>query len=138
MPEPGRRFRIVGEGQPPPRGRRGPGLAVILVGTYAVLFTAGLFLLWRTSARGAASSGARHDPPPPLPASGGAGSRAALLAGEGLTPEERADYQQRIAHDCCDCGCDMTVAECLASDQKCPRSPELARQQRQRLAERGP
>ena len=64
-------------------------------------------------------------------------SRAALLAGEGLTPEERADYQQRIAHDCCDCGCDMTVAECLASDQKCPRSPDLARQ-RQQMVERGP
>ena len=135
MPEPGRRFRIVGEGQPPPGRHRGPGLAVILVGTYAVLFTAGLFLFWRTSARGVSTSNARPDPPPP--ARDGAQSRAALLAGEGLTPEERVDYQQRIAHDCCDCGCDMTVAECLASDQKCPRSPDLARQ-RQQMAERGP
>jgi hypothetical protein len=137
MPEPGRRFRIVGEGQPPARGHRGPGLAVILVGTYAVLFTAGLFLLWRTSAQGRAASHAKAIPDPPPPRNAGAPDRAALLAGEGLSPEERADYQQQIAHDCCDCGCDMTVAECLASDQKCPRSPDLARR-RQRLVERGP
>lgn len=132
MPEPGRRFRLVGEGQPPPRRHRGPGIAVLLVGAYAVLFVAGLFLLWRSSARGASSAPAE---PRPVPASDGAASRAALLAGKGLTPEERAEYQQRIAHDCCDCGCDMTVAECLASDQKCPRSPELARK---RLAESAP
>ncbi|HEY7112488.1 MAG TPA: hypothetical protein VIA45_06095 [Thermoanaerobaculia bacterium] len=134
MPEPRRRFRIVGEGAPPPRRHRGPGIAVLLVGTYAVLFGAGLFLLWRASARGVSSTRPASSPPH-LPASGGARSGAALLAGEGLAPEERAGYQERIAHDCCDCGCDMTVAECLASDQKCPRSREIARKL---LAERAP
>src|SRR5262245_2725609 len=136
MPEPdsSSRFRIV---RPPeaPRRPRGPGLAVIAVAVDAVLFLGALFYL-RSRIENAAARPAGA--PPAAPAAKAAPApperldRLTLLSGEPLASDARSEYARRISEDCCDCGCDLTLRRCLATDAKCTRSSEIASR---RLAE---
>jgi hypothetical protein len=117
------RFRVVTDETPRPRRPRGPGPAVLLVGRYAALVIGSLFFL-RSRARssGAARSGepaGARAIPPPL-------TRAALLEASGLAPASRAEYFQRLSSDCCPCGCDLTLRDCLVSDEACVKSPGVA------------
>lgn len=134
MSEPSPNLRIVGEGERPRRPRRGPGPAVLLVGLYAIAFGVALWLLRGQALRPrAATPGADH--PPRLAAAGPAKTmdRRNLLSGAGLEPEARAEYLEHLATDCCDCGCGMTLAECLAGEQKCVRSAQEAEERWKRL-----
>ncbi len=126
MPDPSPKLRIVGEGEPPPRRRRGPGLAVILVALYGLTFAAALWLM-----RGPALRGGRPQPrssDPPIAAAGAPATRdqKGLLSGAGLEPGALHEYARQLAADCCDCGCDLTLHECLVGDQKCARSAQMA------------
>jgi hypothetical protein len=58
----------------------------------------------------------RSDPP----------ARAALISGERLTPVARDEYFRQLSAECCTCGCDLNLRDCLVSDQACSRSPDLA------------
>jgi len=118
-------LRAVAENRPPRPPGRGPGPAVLLIAVYAALFGGALWLL-----RGRAARTAR---PPAAEGSGGAGrsataplQRAALLEAAGLSPLARAEYFRRLSGDCCPCGCDLNLRDCLLSDQTCVKSPELA------------
>jgi len=128
MADAGPRIRLVGGEARRSRPRGGPGAGVLLVGLYALLFGAGLWLmragspLFRRSAAGA--SGQRT---PPGPSSRRALSRQALLGGAGLSPLASAEYSRRLSTDCCPCGCDLNLRDCLVSDEKCTISPESAR-----------
>ena len=124
LPRP-RAFRILGPTEPAPWRRRGPGLAVLAIAAYALAFFAALWFLRAHSPlfRRPAPSSA----PSAAPASSRVeASRASLLEGEGLPPLAREEYLGRLAADCCDCGCDMTLQECLVSDRTCTRSREIA------------
>ena len=126
MPEPSR-LRIVGQGEPPPRRRRGPGLAVLLVLLYALAFVAALWLVWSQTRR---ERGA-HPPPEPR-AAAPLSDRRALAAGDGLLPVRRVRYLRELSRERCDCGCGQTLQDCLTKDEKCSRSPELAEQLRRK------
>lgn len=116
--------RVLGRGEPAPR-TRGPGLAVLAIAAYALAFFAALWLL-------RAGSPLFRRPSPPVSRSAAPApkrvepSRASLLEGEGLPPLAREEYLGRLATDCCDCGCEMTLQECLLSDRTCVRSREMA------------
>ncbi len=128
-PSPGSRFRIVPR-EPSRRRIRGPGLAVIAVALYGLLFLVALLTLRSQIAR------------PPAKPSGDAVPSAAstemidrltLLSGEGLAPDARSEYGRLLSEDCCDCGCELTLARCLATDAKCTRSAEIASLRRAEL-----
>jgi len=123
MPEPRSLRAVETETPSPPPRRRGPGLAVLLVIAYGLAFVAAL---WWLRARSPLFQAARRETKsgaiPPAPAR----SRAALLAGEGLTGPAREEYLGGLVVQCCDCGCDLTLRVCLLSDRTCTRSPELA------------
>jgi hypothetical protein len=128
---PPRAFRVLGPaGEPAPARRRGPGLAVLVIAAYAIAFFAALWFLrarsplFRRAAPDALAASTRAPAPPP-PA-GELESRAALLEGAGLAALAREEYLGRLATDCCDCGCDMTLQECLTTDRTCARSREIA------------
>lgn len=95
---------------------------MLFVGLYAVAFAAGLWLLkdrlpgWRR----ALSSESRRAAPPDPP------TRKKLLTGSGLSTEARTEYFRELASDCCDCGCDLALRECLLNDQTCARSSQIA------------
>jgi hypothetical protein len=115
MPDPDRpTFRVVGP-SPKPVDRRGPGLAVIAIAVYALLFLAALWLF-----KYRAADARNRAPRPPAP------DRQSLLSGDGLAEPARARYLARLESERCDCGCDMTLSACLARDRTCVRSPELA------------
>ena len=118
-------LRILGPPDPAPRRRRGPGAAVFAIAAYALAFFAALWFLRAHSPlfRKPAPPGARSAVPG---ANRVEASRAALLEGEGLPPLAREEYRGRLATDCCDCGCDMTLQVCLVSDRTCVRSREIA------------
>jgi hypothetical protein len=115
MPDPDRpSFRLVGR-SPEPVVRRGPGLAVVAIAVYALLFLAALwFFKYR------AADTRNRNPRPPAP------DRQSLLSGAGLAEPARARYLEKLGSERCDCGCDMTLRACLARDRTCVRSPELA------------
>lgn len=130
MPEFGPR-RVSSDEHPPGGGaRRGPGVAVLAVAAYGLIFIAALWILRRESplfsreAPPASAPNATNTARTPAPAVPG---RALLLAGGGLAAAARDRYLSRLAADRCDCGCGLTLRECLVTDQKCVRSPELAR-----------
>lgn len=107
------------EPPPPPSRRRGPGIAVIVILVYALLFIGALWVFKKPSR--AASPAPRAAPAPPV-------SRASLLEGSGLAGVARTRYLARIGSEHCDCGCELTLHDCLARDRSCVRSPELAQQ----------
>ena len=119
------RFRVVTDDPPRPRRPRGPGPAVLLVGLYALLFIGTLFVLRSRAVRSSAgaragdASQAKAPASPPL-------TRAALLEAAGLSPAARAEYFHRLSSDCCPCGCDLNVRDCLVSDETCVKSPAIA------------
>lgn len=120
-PKPPTALRILGPPEPAPLKRRGPGIAILAIAAYALAFFAALWFLRAQSPlfRRPAAAPARSAAPAPA-------TRAALLEGEGLPPLAREEYLGRLATDCCDCGCDMTLQECLVSDRTCVRSREMA------------
>jgi len=126
MPDPISKLRVVGEGEPPPRRRRGPGLAVVLVALYAVAFAAALWLLRGEALRGRGGAGTAPGSPQAAKSVRPKTDRKGLLSGAGLEPAARSEYERQLATDCCDCGCDLTLHECLARDQKCARSAEIS------------
>jgi hypothetical protein len=132
MPDPSPKLRAVGEGEGPARRRKGPGLAVILVGLYALAFGAALWVFKNQASKPPpARAAAAGNPSGARPAgSRGKLDRQDLLSGAGLGPEARSEYMQRLAIDCCDCGCDLTLSQCLVSDQKCQRSAQMAEERR--------
>lgn len=66
---------------------------------------------------------------PAAPGSGATFYREGLtrvdLSGLDAVAKERA--LQILNGNSCDCGCGMTIAQCLVKDQKCNRSPQLAK-----------
>lgn len=95
-----------------------------MVAAYAILFGASLWILRaRTASSGAGGATVRPRKegaaPPPM-------SRAALVEAGTLAPLARAEYFRRLSSDCCPCGCDLNLRDCLVSDQACAKSPELA------------
>ncbi|HTO86641.1 MAG TPA: hypothetical protein VMR54_03820 [Thermoanaerobaculia bacterium] len=136
MPNSSLRLRVVGEGEPPPRrgrGRRGPGLAVILVGLYAILFAAALWWMKSQASHDRGPAPAARGGEPAAAPSAGAADRAGLLAGKGLSPAARQEYAQRLASDRCDCGCDLTLRKCLEGEAKCARSADMAEERLKQL-----
>lgn len=129
MAEPIPRFRVVGEGETPPRKGRGPGPAVLVILLYALAFGGALWFLWAQARRRPAPAAVS----PARTSSAGELDRRALAEGKGLRLEARAEYRRRLAEDRCDCGCDRTLESCLTGDQKCARSPELARELSRKL-----
>lgn len=134
MPDlpPPRALRVLGPPEPAPTRRRGPGVAVLAIAVYALAFFAALWLLRAHSPifrRPAPQAAPVAPAAPPVEA-----SRASLLAGEGLAPLARDEFLARLAADCCDCGCEMTLQECLVSDRTCKRSPEIANELRRASA----
>lgn len=105
--------------------RRGPGPAVLLVGVYALLFAGGLWLSQSTSPllqKKRLPDARRKTQDADSPGF----SRAALLEAAKLPPLARAEYFLRLSADCCPCGCDLNLRDCLLSDQICIKSPPLA------------
>ena len=128
MPEPdsGSRFRIVRPDPRPPR-MHGPGLAVIAIALYALLFLVALLTLrGRIGSAPPAAAGPESAPAASNAASPALLDRVRLLSGEDLPSDTRSEYGRRLSEDCCDCGCDLTVRRCLATDARCRRSAEVA------------
>jgi hypothetical protein len=97
---------------------------VLLVLVYAVLFAAGLLVIRSRTLNGRAREGARAVPAAPPKAEHH--SRAELLAGDWIPAALRPRYFARLAAECCTCGCDLSLHDCLEGDASCSRSPELA------------
>ena len=120
----GPRLRVVRGEDPLPRRRPGPAVIAVLV--YALLFAAALWYFRVRWLRAPAHPAA--GPPIPAVSSGRTpDERTWLLAGAGLAPADRARLRLRLAGERCDCGCELTLQDCLAQDRSCARSPEIAR-----------
>src|SRR3982751_6349693 len=125
------RLRLIPGGDGSSRGRdrpRRPGPAVLLVLFYALLFAAGLWWIRAktgTHAGGTRPAGETRPAEAPLPAAERHG-RAELLSGAWIPAARRSRYFARLASECCTCGCDLSVHDCLEGDASCARSPELA------------
>lgn len=118
-------LRIVGREEH--RVARGPGLAVFLILLYAVAFAGALWALRsRSPFFHKASAGAAPVPRPLASRQTETASRSTLLSGADLPPLARDEYFRELASECCTCGCDLRLAECLSSDHACTRSPERA------------
>jgi hypothetical protein len=109
-------FRVVDPLEARAPRRRGPGLAVLGVAVYALLFLGALWYFKRDPVVPVSRGSVTAKPP----------TRLSLLAGEGLGPSARRKYLARIATDHCDCGCELSLSKCLAGDRSCVRSPALA------------
>ena len=115
-------LRVVGPFERRPARRPGP--AVVLVLLYGLLFAAALWMLrarsplfHRTQANTALS----------VPSEKGESvSRSSLLSGEGLSPAARDEYFRGLSTQCCTCGCEANLRDCLLTDQACRKSPEMA------------
>lgn len=114
-------FRVVDpvEPPPPPSRHRGPGIAVIVISVYALLFMGALWAFKKPSRAASPAPRSVAGPPP---------SRASLLEGSALAGVARTRYLARIGSEHCDCGCELTLHDCLARDRSCVRSPALASQ----------
>ena len=121
MPDPAARLRLIPGGDALERRRRRPGPAVLLVLGYAVVFGGGLWVI-RARTQNARRPRAAETAPPQA----GRHSRAQLLAGGWIPAPLRSRYFARLAAECCTCGCDLSVHDCLEGDVSCSRSPEIA------------
>ena len=110
---------------PERRSARGPGLAVILVLLYAAIFA---FAVWWLKARSPLFQRRPSQAPPAAQKKSGVASRSALLSGEGLTPLARDEYSRALSTRCCPCGCENNLRDCLATEESCEASPELAQE----------
>jgi hypothetical protein len=124
MPDPAARLRLIPGGDAPRRRRRAPGPAVLLVLVYALLFAAGLWVIRSRTENGRARGDARAVAAAPQKAE--RHSRAELLAGDWIPAAMRSRYFARLTAECCTCGCDLSLHDCLEGDASCSRSPELA------------
>ena len=105
------------------RPARRPGAAVVLVLLYGLLFAAALWIL---RARSPLFHGARvATPPAPLERVESV-TRSSLLSGERLSPVARDEYFRGLSTQCCTCGCEANLRDCLMTDQACQKSPEMA------------
>lgn len=100
-------------------------MAVLL---YTALFALALWYLRSKGPRAHAAGSPGPAGRAPLSAArrGGAPDRAFLLSGAGLTGAAREQLGRRLGAQRCDCGCELTLHDCLARDQSCSRSPEIA------------
>lgn len=122
MPDPAARLRLIPGGDARERRRRSPGPAVLLVIGYAVLFGGGLWII-----RARTQNGRRPRAPETAQAPRAERhARAQLLAGDWIPASLRSRYFARLAAECCECGCNLSVHDCLEGDASCSRSPELA------------
>jgi hypothetical protein len=126
MPDPAARLRLIPGGDAPHRRRRNPGPAVLLVLGYAILFGGGLWVIRARTPnirrpRAAETAAAPHTEP-----QSERHSRVELLAGGWIPASLRSRYFARLAAECCTCGCNLSVRDCLEGDASCSRSPELA------------
>jgi hypothetical protein len=114
------------------RRTRWPGLAVLLVLLYGLLFLAGLVWLRARSPlfQGRKEAPARRAPRDRIPT-------AALLTGEGLPLAAREEYLRGLSSRCCPCGCELTVGGCLLSGEACVKSLEDAREMMEQLRAEG-
>lgn len=122
------RLRLIPGGDAPGGRRRGhdrrrPGPAVLLVLLYALLFAAGL---WLIRARTHAQNARRARPTEAASPAAGHRTRAELLSGAWIPAARRSRYFARLASECCTCGCELSVHDCLEGDASCARSPEFA------------
>lgn len=120
------RLRLLPGGDAPGgrrQKRRRPGPAVLLVLFYALLFAAGL---WLIRAKTQTQDGRRNHPVEAASPAGEHHPRAELLSGAWIPASRRSRYFARLASECCTCGCDLSVHDCLEGDASCARSPELA------------
>ncbi len=104
-----------------------PGAAVLGILLYAILFAAALWFLRARNTPSPGSGTTSSAASRTQGGSAGAARRTELLSGEGLTPLARDEYFRRLSAECCPCGCDLTLRDCLLSGEKCAKSPELAR-----------
>jgi hypothetical protein len=88
---------------------------------YALLFAAGLWLIRARTQNGRRPRPAEAASPAPRQH-----TRAELLSGAWIPAARRSRYFARLAAECCTCGCDLSVHDCLEGDVSCSRSPELA------------
>ncbi|HEY6146083.1 MAG TPA: hypothetical protein VIZ69_00235 [Thermoanaerobaculia bacterium] len=121
MSDPASRLRLIPGGDAPRRRHSRPGPAVLLVLVYATLFAAGLWLI-----RARTKDVRRARAAEAAPQKAGRHSRAELLAGAWIPAALRPRYFARLAAECCTCGCDLSVHDCLEGDVSCSRSPEIA------------
>jgi hypothetical protein len=98
----------------------------MLVALYAVAFGGALWLLRGVALRERGGTGAATGAPRAGKSVRPKTGREGLLSGAGLEPASRSDYERELATECCDCGCDLTLHECLVRDQKCARSAEIS------------
>jgi len=106
-----------------PRPARRPGAAVVLVLLYGLLFAAALWIL---RARSPLFHGARVAAPPAPLERVESVTRSSLLSGERLSPVARDEYFRGLSTQCCTCGCEANLRDCLLTDQACKKSPEMA------------
>jgi hypothetical protein len=106
------------------RPARRPGPAVVLVLLYGLLFAAALWMLRARSPlfHRAQTTAAPSVPPEKVESV----TRSSLLSGEGLSPVARDEYFRGLSTQCCTCGCEANLRDCLLTDQACSKSPEMA------------
>lgn len=114
-------LRVVGPSERRPA--RKPGPAVVLVLLYGLLFAAALWMLRaRSPLFHRAHTTAASVPPEKVERV----TRSSLLSGEGLSPVARDEYFRGLSTQCCTCGCEANLRDCLLTDQACQKSPEMA------------
>jgi hypothetical protein len=106
---------------------------VILVGLYAILFAAALWWMKNQASHDRGPAPAAQQGELATAPGAGAADRARLLAGKGLSPAARQEYDQRLANDHCDCGCELTLRKCLDGEEKCARSADMAEERLRQL-----
>jgi hypothetical protein len=97
---------------------------VVLVLLYGLLFASAL---WMLRARSPLFHRAQTNTAPSvLPVRGESAARSSLLSGEDLSPAARDEYFRGLSTQCCTCGCESNLRDCLLTDQACRKSPEMA------------
>jgi hypothetical protein len=115
-------LRVVGPSERRPARR--PGLAVVLVLLYGLVFAAALWMLRARSPlfHQAQTTAAPSVPPEKVESV----TKSSLLSGEDLSPVARDEYFRGLSTQCCTCGCEANLRDCLLTEQACRKSPEMA------------